>query len=243
MEGSVSPKSNKLLGLLPDAAYSLLSSQLQFVQYNAGEVLHQPGQPLRYVIYPATGLIGRVAMTQEGKSCDLSLCGRDGVIGVSAFLGGPPLDSLALVLADTSAYRVTTAAVLSVWRSSEAFQWLMLRYAHTMLHEIAHVALCNRHHSVEQQLSRWLLLAMDRLGGSSLQITQATISNMLGVRREGITEAAGKLEALGIVKRGRGGITIVNRARLLARCCECYGATARHFDNLVSEAQQRVHET
>jgi CRP-like cAMP-binding protein len=240
MEGSASPKLNRLLGLLPDDVYSRLSPDLQFIDYPVGETLHEPGEVLRYAVFPVSGLVARVGMTEEGKSCQLSLCGRDGLMGVSMILGGRPLSVLAPVLAHMTAYRLPTAAAQAVWRDSKPFQWLMLRYLHAMIEETMQVALCNRHHNVEQQLSRWLLLAMDRLGRPDIQITQATISQLLGVRREGVTEAAGKLEALAVVQRERGGIKIVNRTALRSRCCECYGATVRIFEEMFADAKRRA---
>jgi CRP-like cAMP-binding protein len=240
MEGSVSPKVNRLLGLLPEDVYGRLSPDLQFIDYPVGETLHEPREVLRYAVFPVSGLVARVGMTEEGKSCQLSLCGRDGLMGVSMILGGRPLSVLARVLMHTTAYRLPAAAVQAVWRDSQPFQWLMLRYMHTMIEETMQVALCNRHHNVEQQLSRWLLLAMDRLGRPVIQITQATMSQLLGVRREGVTEAAGKLEAMGVVQRERGGIKIVNRTALQGRCCECYGATVRIFEDMLADAKRHA---
>jgi CRP-like cAMP-binding protein len=237
VEGSVSPRSNKLLELLPDEAYAHLLPQLEAIRIPVGGIVHEPGQTLRYAVFPVSGLIGRVAMTAEGKSTELTLCGCDGMIGASIFLGGRPLLARALVLAEVTAFRLSAPAMLSAWRTSEAFQGLMLRYVQAMLQEVIQIALCNKHHSVEQQFSRWLLMAGDRLNEPRMAVTQSVISHMLGVRREGITEAAGRLEAQGIVKRERGGMMIVDRRALQERCCECYGAITTHFQRMMSDAR------
>lgn len=238
MEGSVSPKSNNLLRLLPGDVYMELLPSLEFIHLPVGAVLHESNTPLKHAVFPVSGLVGRVAMTADGKSTELTLCGHDGVIGVSILLGGRPLSARALVLAEGAAFRLSAAAMLSVWRHSVAFQAIMLRYVQAMLQEVMQIALCNKHHSVEQQLSRWLLMALDRLSEPKAHVTQSVISHMLGVRREGITETAGRLEAYGIIKRERGGMTVVDRAALLARCCECYGAITRNMECMVADATQ-----
>lgn len=238
MEGSVSPKSNKLLEILPDKVYADLLPHLELIRIPVGGVLHEPGQILRHAIFPVSGLIGRVAMTAEGKSTELTLCGYDGMIGASIFLGGRPLGARAVVLAEATAFRLPALAMLSAWRSSDAFQGLMLRYVQALLQEVIQIALCNKHHTVEQQLSRWLLMAVDRLNDPKMPVTQSVISHMLGVRREGITEAAGRLEAQDIVKRERGGMTIVDRKALQERCCECYGAITAHFQRMMIDARE-----
>lgn len=236
MEGSVSPKSNRLLGLLPPEVVAYLLPHLECINIARGTVLHQPGQhSLKHAIFPVSGLIGRVAMTTDGKSTELTLCGFDGVIGVSILLGGRPLNSQALVLSDTVAFRLPASVMLSAWRRSEAFQCVMLRYVQVILREVIQVALCNKHHTVEQQLSRWLLMAMDRVGGPTLYVTHSVISHLLGVRREGITEAAGKLEAYGVLKRVRGEMTVVHRSALEGRCCECYATIRRHVEDLLMD--------
>ncbi len=203
MEGSVSPKRNKLLALLSKDAYGQLQPHLEFCHFPAGTVLHDTAHALRHATFPVSGLVGRVGATTDGKSTELTVCGLDGMIGVSILLGGRPLSSRALVLSEMAGFKVPAPVILSVWRHSEAFQTLMLRYVQVLLQEVMQIALCNKHHTVEQQLSRWLLMAVDRLGEEKMHVTQSVISHMLGVRREGVTEAAGKLQSHGTGHRAR----------------------------------------
>lgn len=238
MEGSVSPRSNRLLQLMDDQAYGYLLPHLELVQVSTHSVLYEPEQVLKHALFPVSGLIGRVAMTADGKSTELTLCGADGMIGLSILIGGRPLSSRAIVLSDASSYRVPAHVLLAAWRQSNSFQGLMLRYMHVMTQEIIQIALCNKHHTIEQQLIRWLLTASARLGDGKMHVTQAVISQMLGVRREGITEAAGRLESYGLVKRERGGMSIVDRKALEARCCECYRVTTRHYERMVREIRE-----
>jgi CRP-like cAMP-binding protein len=240
VEGSATPNRNMLLSLLPEAVYALLRPHLEHVHFPAGTVLHEPDQAVRHCVFPVSGLIGRVAMTSDGKSTELTVCGSDGMIGISLLLGGRPLSSRALVIADADAFRLSSQMMASACRPGGALQQLMLRYVQVMLQEVIQVALCNKHHSIEQQLSRWLLMSMDRVRAPTVHVTQALISHMLGVRREGITETAGKLEAKGIVKRDRGAISIVNRSALERTSCECYGVIRRNYERLVTDARTGV---
>lgn len=242
MEGSISPNSNKLLELASAEAFAYMSPHLQLTRYATGTVLHEPGQALRHAVFPVSGLIGRIAMTKDGKSTALTISGREGMIGIGALLGGRPLVARTMVLCDVTAFKLPSPVVLSAWRRFEAFQRLALRYVRATLQEVMQIALCNKHHTVEQQLSRWLLMASDRLGEPRMHITQSLISHMLGVRREGVTEAAGRLEAHGIVKRERGGMTITDREGLQMRCCECYGAITSQYENLAVDAANNAFE-
>jgi hypothetical protein len=239
VEGSATPRSNLLLSLLPDAVFAAVQPCLEQVPLSIGS-LQEAGRPARYCVFPTSGLIGRVAMGLDGKSTELTLCGYDGLLGVSVILGGGAMVARTHVIAGGAGYRLPAAAVKEVWKRSDTFQYLMLRYTQFVVQEIVQIALCNRHHSVEQQLSRWLLMATDRIHQSTLQVTQTLISYMLGVRREGITEAVGKLEAAACVTRQRGSIHVRDRSRLETRCCECYAAIRRLHDAMTGDIKARM---
>lgn len=235
VQGSVSLKSNKLLALLdPDVAAHLIP-RIELVNHPPGTVIHEPGQALRHALFPVSGLIGRVATTADGKSTELTLCGCEGMIGMSIILGGRPLGALAMALTTTVVFQVPASAMVSAWRESEAFQRVMLHYVQAMLQEVIQIALCNKHHTVEQQLSRWLAIATERLGNSHVHVTHSLIAQLLGVRREGITEAAGKLEAQGVLRHMRGELMVLDRAALVARCCECYEVIKRNHQATMGE--------
>ncbi len=235
VEGSCSPKANALLAHLPDSAYVRLLPHLELVHLQPGAVLSEPEEVVRHLLFPVSGLIGRLAMTSEGKSTELSVCGAEGMLGVSLLLGGRGLSSTAIVLAEGDAYRINAPVVLQVCKEREALQQFMLRYTYAVMQEVIQVALCNKHHNLEQRLCRWLLMAMDRIGRDQIRVTQWLIAHMLGVRREGVTETAGKLEDQGIIRRTRGAITIVNRDAMKAKSCECYEALHRHYARALAD--------
>jgi CRP-like cAMP-binding protein len=224
------PQRNQLLAALsPDELKRL---NLQLVPMALGQVLHESGDLQRQVYFPTDSIISLLYVLEDGGSAEISVVGNEGVVGVVVFMGGESTPSRAVVQSAGHAYQMVGQTLKELFHSDAAMQLLLLRYTHTLITQMAQTAVCNRHHSVDQQLCRWLLLSLDRLASNKLVMTQELIANMLGVRREGVTEAAGKLHALGVIRYARGKITVLDRMKLEQRCCECYAVVKKESDRL-----------
>ena len=198
-----------------------------------GEVLYEPGVALRHVFFPTNCIVSLLYVLADGASAEISVVGNEGLIGIALFMGGETTPSRAIVQSAGYAYRLDGQELKDEFRLNGEVQLLLLRYTQALITQMAQTAVCNRHHSVDQQLCRWLLLSLDRLTSNQLNMTQELIANMLGVRREGVTEAAGKLDKLGIIRYARGHITVLDRPRLEQRCCECYAVVKKETDRLL----------
>jgi CRP-like cAMP-binding protein len=198
-----------------------------------GKVLYESGSRLGHVYFPATCIVSLLYVMADGASAEIAVVGNEGLVGVALFMGGETTPSRAVVQSAGLAYRLAGAVTKQEFNRNGSMQLLMLRYTQALLTQMAQTAVCNRHHSVDQQLCRWLLLSLDRLPSSELTMTQELIANMLGVRREGVTEAAGQLQAAGLIQYSRGRITVIDRPGLERRVCECYAVVKKEFDRLL----------
>lgn len=232
------PRQNHLLAALPGADFERLQSHLKLVPLELGEVLYEPGVGMRYLYFPTTSIVSLLYVMADGASAEIAVVGNEGVIGVSLFMGGETTPSRAVVQSAGHAYRLPGRVLKEEFTRGGAMQHLLLRYTQSLLTQMAQTAVCNRHHSLDQQLCRWLLLSLDRLPGNELVMTQELIANMLGVRREGVTEAAGNLQDAGLIRYSRGRITVLDRPGLEARTCECYAVVKQECDRLLPAAIQ-----
>ena len=229
------PGQNHLLRALPAAESERLFPHLELVSMPLGSVLYESGSTLRHVYFPTTCIVSLLYVMENGASAEIAVVGNEGMVGVALFMGGETTPSRALVQSAGFAYRLKGQFLKEEFHRAAALQHLLLRYTQALLTQMAQTAVCNRHHSVDQQLCRWLLLSLDRLPSNKLSMTQELIANMLGVRREGVTEAAGKLQADGLIRYSRGHITVLDRPRLERQCCECYQVVKREFDRLLPD--------
>jgi CRP-like cAMP-binding protein len=227
------PPQNQLLAAFPAAERERIFPQLQLVAMPLGKVLYESGDLLRHVYFPTNSIVSLLYVLADGASAEISVVGNEGLIGIALFMGGETTPSRAIVQSAGSAYRLNGQALKDEFHRNGEAQLLLLRYTQGLITQMAQTAVCNRHHSVDQQLCRWLLLSLDRLSTNQLVMTQELIANMLGVRREGVTEAAGKLHKLGIIRYARGRITVLNRPRLEQLCCECYAVVKKETDRLL----------
>jgi CRP-like cAMP-binding protein len=228
-----SPKQNHLLAALPAEDYARLLPDLDLVPMPLGEALYESGGRLQHVYFPTTSIVSLLYVMEDGASAEIAVVGNEGILGVSLFMGGETTPSRAVVQSAGHGYRLKAQLLKNEFNRAGPALHLLLRYTQALITQMAQTAVCNRHHSVEQQLCRWLLLSLDRLNSNELNMTQELIANMLGVRREGVTEAAGKLQRAGLIRYGRGRITIIDRPRLEQEVCECYGVVKREFDRLL----------
>lgn len=228
------PKQNRLLAALPVADFERLESHLKLVPLGLGEVLYESDSRLNQVYFPITSIVSLLYVMMDGSSAEIAVVGNDGLIGVSLFMGGETTPSRAVVQSAGYAYRLMSGVLKEEFSRAGAAQHLLLRYTQALITQMAQTAVCNRHHSVDQQLCRWLLLSLDRLSSNELVMTQELIANMLGVRREGVTEAASKLQHAGLIHYSRGRITVLDRAALETRTCECYAVVKKECDRLLS---------
>ena len=233
MSAAPYPQQNHLLATLPDEVLERLLPHLELVDMPLGMVLYESGDTLRHVYFPTDSIVSLLYVMESGASAEISVVGNDGVIGVALFMGGESTTSRAIVQSAGSAYRVLGKRFKEEFNRHGDMLQLMLRYSQALITQMAQTAVCNRHHSIDQQLCRWLLLSLDRLSGSQLAMTQDLIANMLGVRREGVTEAAGKLHRLGVIDYSRGLITVLDRDKLERLSCECYAVVKRETDRLL----------
>jgi CRP-like cAMP-binding protein len=229
------PQQNHLLAELPSEARERLYPHLEFVSMPLGNVLYESGNRLRHVYFPTSCIVSLLYVMEDGSSAEIAVVGNEGIIGISLFMGGETTPSRALVQSAGHAFRLKGQLLKDEFHRSGALQHLLLRYTQALITQMAQTAVCNRHHSVDQQLCRWLLLSLDRLASNQLTMTQELIANMLGVRREGVTEAAGKLQKLGVIQYRRGKIIVLNRPRLETLSCECYEVVKKETDRLLPE--------
>ena len=240
MPGTDSPRHNHLLAALPADEYERLSPYLEQVQMPVGEILCESGCQLHYVYFPITAIVSLLYVMEDGASAEIAGIGNEGMLGVALIMGGFTMPNRAMVLCAGSAYRLKSRLLMNEYnraggRRSGALQHVLLRYAQALMTQMSQTAACNRHHSMEQQLCRWLLSCLDRSASDELTLTQELIASMLGVRREGITEAAGKLQQAGCIHYRRGHITVLDRAGLELRACECYQTVKTEFDRLLPD--------
>jgi len=222
--------------MLPAADYQKLLPQFHLVELELGHSLYESGGQLEHVYFPVQGIVSLLYVTKGGNSAELAVVGAEGMIGVSLFMGGETTPNRAVVQSRVLAYRLAAATLKAAFAEGGAMQIILLRYTQALITQISQTAVCNLHHSVDQQLCRWLLLSLDRLPTNQLQMTQELIANMLGVRRQGVTESAGKLERLGLISYGRGLITVLDRAGIEARVCECYEVVKRETERLLARS-------
>jgi len=227
------PKQNLLLAALPAEEYERLLPHLELAPLELGWVVYESGSQLQYVYFPTDCIISLLYVMENGASAEIAVVGNEGLVGIALFMGGETTPSRAVVQSAGYAYRLKASVLKKEFSHGGPLQHLLLRYTQALITQMAQTAVCNRHHSVEQQLCRWLLLSLDRLPSNELTMTQELIANMLGVRREGVTEAAGKLQAAGLINYSRGRITVLDRPKLEARVCECYAVVKREFDRLL----------
>ncbi|WP_372958199.1 Crp/Fnr family transcriptional regulator [Marinobacter sp.] len=228
------PEQNHLLAALPDTIKKRLFPHLKPVELKLGDVIYESGQPIDFVYFPTNCIISLLYVMLDGASAEISVVGNEGLVGVTVFMGGESTPSRAIVQSRGLAYRLPAQDLRTEFNNHAEVRVLMLRYTQALITQMSQTAVCNRHHTIDQQLCRWLLLSLDRLQDNRLTMTQELIANMLGVRREGVTEAAGKLQKLGIIEYHRGHITIIDRPRLETLCCECYAVVKRETDRLAS---------
>jgi len=226
------PRQNRLLEVLPDEEYERLFPHLELEHMPLGTVLYESGCALHHAYFPTTCIVSLLYVMENGASAEIAVVGNDGLIGLALFMGGGSMPNRAVVQSAGHAYRLQGPLVMREFNRNGEMLHLVLRYTQALITQMAQTAVCNRHHSVDQQLCRWLLLSLDRLPGNELAMTQELIANMLGVRREGVTEAAGKLHKAGLINYRRGHITVLNRAGLEERVCECYQVVRTEFDRL-----------
>lgn len=229
----MSPLQNHLLAALPPAIQQRLLPMLELVPLQLGKVLYESGDTMRYVYFPTDSIVSLLYVMESGASAEISVVGNEGIVGVSLFMGGESTPSRAVVQSAGSAYRLPGQRLKDEFNRHTELMQLLLRYTQSLITQMAQTAVCNRHHSIDQQLCRWLLLSLDRLPDNKLTMTQELIANMLGVRREGVTEAAGKLQKLGVIDYCRGHITVLDRSKLEALSCECYAVVKRESDRLL----------
>jgi len=227
------PEQNHLLAALPTAERERIFPHLEFLPMPLGGVLYEPGDVLQHVYFPTDCIVSLLYVMVDGASAEIAVVGNEGLIGVALFMGGETTSSRGIVQSAGSAYRLGGKKLKQEFHRDGQMQVLLLRYTQALITQMAQTAVCNRHHSVDQQLCRWLLLSLDRLSSSRLAMTQELIANMLGVRREGVTEAASKLQKLGVIHYRRGQITVLDRPKLEQLCCECYAVVKRETDRLL----------
>ncbi len=227
------PHHNHLLAALPREVQDRLLPHLQLTKLPLGKVLYESGDTLRHVYFPTDSIVSLLYVMENGSSAEISVVGNEGLIGVSLFMGGETTTSRAVVQSAGFAYQLLGQRLKDEFARHGEMLLLMLRYTQSLITQMAQTAVCNRHHSIDQQLCRWLLLSLDRLPGNDLTMTQELIANMLGVRREGVTDAAGKLQKLGAIEYARGRITVLNRPLLEKLSCECYAVVKAETDRLL----------
>ena len=234
-----SPKQNHLLAALPTAEFERLAAHLELVPLPLGEMLYEPDGQLQYGYFPTTAIVSLHHVLESGASAESAGVGNEGVVGVALFMGGETTPSSAVVQTAGHAYRLAGRLLKEEFNRGGPMQKLLLRYTQALITQMSQTAACNRHHSIEQQLCRWLLLTHDRIPSRELIMTQELVASMLGVRREGITEAAGNLQRAGFISYRRGHIVLLDRSGLEARACECYGVVKKEMSRLLSDVRQR----
>jgi CRP-like cAMP-binding protein len=231
---STDPKKNQLLAALPDAEWQRWAPQLEWVDMPLGQVVYESGSTLAHVYFPTTAIVSLLYVMENGASAEIAVVGHEGVVGISLFMGGESTPSRAVVQSAGQGFRLKAEAIKEEFKRAAVLH-LLLRYTQALITQMEQTAVCNRHHSLDQQLCRWLLLSLDRLQGNELVMTQELIANMLGVRREGVTEGALKLQNLGLIRYSRGRITVLDRPGLERRTCECYAVVKKEYDRLLPD--------
>lgn len=233
MPEEFSPNQNHLLAALSGEAEDHFFSSLELVPMPLGKVLYEPGDTMQHVYFPVNSIVSLLYVMESGASAEIAVVGNDGVIGISLFMGGESTPSRAVVQSAGYAYRLSAKKLMEEFNRHTEVMLLLLRYTQALITQMAQTAVCNRHHTIVQQLCRWLLLSLDRLSGDKISMTQELIANMLGVRREGVTDAAGKLQKLEVIEYSRGEITVLDRPKLESLCCECYAVVKKETDRLL----------
>src|SRR4030095_5506170 len=228
-----SPHQNHLLDALPANDFERIEPHLELIPMKLGDVLYEPGAKLKYVYFPTTSIVSLLYVMKDGASAEIAIVGNEGILGISLFMGGETTPSRAVVQSAGHGFRLKSQLLKNEFGRFGPTLHLLLRYTQALITQMSQTAVCNRHHSVDQQLCRWLLLSLDRRASNELTMTQELIANMLGVRREGVTEAAGKLQDAGLIQYRRGKITVLDRPGLEARSCECYQVVKTEFDRLL----------
>ena len=234
-----SPNQNHLLAALPAAEFDPLAAHLELVPMRLGQFLYEPGEQLQNAYFPTTAIVSLHYVTESGASAETAGVGNEGVVGIALFMGGDTTPSSAVVQTAGHAYRLEGRLLKQEFNRAGLMQRLLLRYTQALITQMSQTAACNRHHSVEQQLCRWLLLTLDRMQTNELVMTQELVASMLGVRREGITEAAGKLQHAGFIRYRRGHIAVLERSGLETRACECYAVVKKELSRLLSDVRYR----
>jgi CRP-like cAMP-binding protein len=234
---SQNPRDNRLLASLPDAEYETLLPRLERTPMPLGMAVYESGSAQGFVYFPIDSIVSLLYVLENGASTEIAVTGNEGLVGIALFMGGESTPSRAVVQSAGNGYRVRGSVLRKLFESSGEVQHLLLRFTQALITQMTQTAVCNRHHTVDQQLCRWLLLMLDRLSSDEVRMTQELIANMLGVRREGVTEAAGRLQADGLIEYSRGRIRVLDRRRLEARVCECYAVVRREYERLLPEAK------
>lgn len=235
MAPKIDPRKNLLLSALSESSWQDVSAQLEWVDMPLGLVLYESGRALSHVYFPTNSIVSLLYVMENGASAEIAVVGNEGVVGISLFMGGESTPSRAVVQSAGQGYRLKARLIKDEFNRAGPMMHLLLRYTQALITQMAQTAVCNRHHSLDQQLCRWLLLSLDRLEGNELVMTQELIANMLGVRREGVTEGALKLQAAGLIRYARGHITVLDRPGLEARTCECYAVVKKEYDRLLPD--------
>ena len=229
-----SPKNNHLLAALSEGAYKRIEPHLEAVTLPLGLSVYESGSRMSHVFFPTVGIVSLLYVMEDGSSAEIAVVGNEGPVGIALFMGGDSTQSRAVVQSAGEGYRLRADFLKNEFERGGELQHLLLRYTQALITQMTQTAVCNRHHTVEQQLCRWLLLSLDRLSSNELHMTQELIANMLGVRREGVTEAAGHLQKAGLIHYQRGKITVLNRPQLEQNVCECYSVVKEETDRLLS---------
>jgi CRP-like cAMP-binding protein len=237
MSANANARDNQLLAVLPEAVWTRWRDMLEPIDLPLGHVLYESGSTMSHVVFPTTAIVSLLYVMEDGSSAEIAVVGREGVVGIALFMGGESTPSRAVVQSAGKGFKMRAAAIKDEFNRSVPVLHLLLRYTQALITQMSQTAVCNRHHSLDQQLCRWLLLSLDRLPGVELVMTQELIANMLGVRREGVTEGALKLQRAGLIKYARGHITVLDRSGLEARSCECYDVVKREYDRLLPKSQ------
>lgn len=235
MSTPLAASNNRLIAALPEAERQRWLPQMEWVDMPLGQVMYESGRTLSHVYFPTTAIVSLLYVMEDGASAEIAVVGNEGVVGVSLFMGGESTPSRAVVQSAGQGWRLNAHALKVEFERAGPVMHLLLRYTQALITQMAQTAVCNRHHTLHQQLCRWLLLSLDRLSGNELVMTQELIANMLGVRREGVTESALQLQKLGLIRYARGRITVLDRPGLEARTCECYAVVKKEYERLLPD--------
>lgn len=235
MNSMHSPRQNHLLDALPETDYARILPQLELTAMPLGQALYESGGKLQHVYFPTTAIVSLLYVLESGASAEIAVVGNEGILGISLFMGGETTPSRAVIQSAGFGYRMKAKNLKDEFDRAGPVMHLLLRYTQALITQMSQTAVCNRHHSIEQQLCRWLLLSLDRLSSDDISMTQELIANMLGVRREGVTDAAGKLQRDGLIEYSRGHIKVLDRPLLERRVCECYQVVKTEFDRLLPD--------